>query len=440
MKKRLTATLFAICISFSLFGTALAAAREKSAEPLDTVVATSVAPLAVDDPDTGTRLIRSRETNLGDLAADAYRAILSADIAVVQGADIQAGIAAKDITYNDVIAVYPSGNSACVVEATGQEILDLLEMGARNTPRENEGFLQVSGITYEIHTDIKPSVSLDDKGDFLSVDGEYRVKNVMVGDEPLDMEKTYTLASHSSLIKDGGYGFGLLADNVLLQDEIMLDYEVLIEYIAHELGGVIGDEYEDIYGEGRIVVYMNPFTDAQGKWFSDSVSYLYTKGMMNGTSETVFSPNRPISRAMLATLLYRRAGSPSVDQESSSLFLDCPDDSWYSDAVVWAAQWLPADKDSLFEPDASLTRQDLAFMLYRYIKSEGGGFSGSWSYVPEYTDLADIAYWSYEAVVYCSMKGFLRGLDTGEFAPKSVVSRAMAAEVLRRFDVSDSAE
>lgn len=176
-------------------------------ELADTVVAKTDVDLVINKPGTDERIIRNSETNLGDLCADAYRSLLGADIAFVNGGGIRANIEKGDITYAEIIAVHPFGNSACLIEVSGQQILDALELGAANTPEESGGFLQVSGLTYEIHTYIPSSVVLTDNKEFVKVDGEYRVKNVMVGGEPLDLNKTYTLASHNYMLKDGGDGY-----------------------------------------------------------------------------------------------------------------------------------------------------------------------------------------------------------------------------------------
>ena len=149
--------------------------------------------------------------------------------------------------------MHPFGNALCVVEATGQQILDALEWGARNVPGENGGFLQVSGLTYEIHTYIESSCTADENGLFTGVDGEYRVKNVKVAGEDLDLTKTYTVASHNYMLKDGGDGFTMFQGCNLLQDEIKLDNQVLIDYITGTLEGVVGEQYAEPYGEGRIV-------------------------------------------------------------------------------------------------------------------------------------------------------------------------------------------
>lgn len=232
---------------------AVNAATEELNTKLSEVVAQTQVKLNITDPETDVRIIRNAETNLGDLCADAYRAMSGADIAFVNGGGIRVNIEAGDITLNDILKVHPFGNALCMVECSGQQVLDALEWTSRNVPGENGGFLQVSGLTYEIHTYIESSVTMDDKGNFTGVTGEYRVKNVMVGDEPLDLNKTYTLASHNYMLKSGGDGTCMFMDCPVLIDESMLDNQVLINYITDTLGGVVGEEYAQPYGQGRIV-------------------------------------------------------------------------------------------------------------------------------------------------------------------------------------------
>lgn len=223
-------------------------------EIVNTIVASTKVELTVNDPVSGERMVRRQETNLGDLCADAYRAMSGADIAVVNGGGIRVSIPAGDITYGQIIAVHPFGNEMCVVEATGQQILDALEMGARNAPGECGGFLQVSGMSYEIDLNVEPTVEVNADGMFTGVSGEYRVKNVKVGDEPLDLTKTYTLASHNYMLKSAGDGMAMFQGCTLLQDSVMIDNQVLINYIVDVLGGVVGEDYADPYGQGRITV------------------------------------------------------------------------------------------------------------------------------------------------------------------------------------------
>lgn len=236
----------------------VAGIKEEYAELAQTVVAktdvdlTIVDPTLTDSEGKPLRIVRSQETNLGDLCADAYRAMSGADIAFVNGGGIRTSIPAGDITYEQIISVHPFGNAMCVVEATGQEIIDALEMSARKLPSENGGFLQVSGISFDIDMSVEPTVVTDDKGLFVEVSGDRRIKNVKVGDAPIDPDATYTLASHNYMLKESGDGINMFADNVLLQDSVLLDNQVLIKYITEYLGGVVGAEYADLYGQGRI--------------------------------------------------------------------------------------------------------------------------------------------------------------------------------------------
>jgi 2',3'-cyclic-nucleotide 2'-phosphodiesterase (5'-nucleotidase family) len=220
--------------------------------------------LTVSDPETGDRMVRRRETNLGDLCADAYRYVLGngksgaesgpADVAFVNGGGVRADIDAGDISFGEVIAVHPFNNVGCVVEATGQEILDALEMGARTTPDENGGFLQVSGLTYTIDVSIPSTVVRDDYGNFVEVSGARRVRNVRVGDAPLDPNKIYTLASHNYMLLDGGDGINMFRDNAVAVQPVLLDNQVLISYIQDYLNGTVGAAYANPYGQNRIQI------------------------------------------------------------------------------------------------------------------------------------------------------------------------------------------
>ena len=221
---------------------------------LNEVVAHTDVDLTTKDPATGERMVRSCETNLGDLCADAYLNMLGADIAFVNGGGVRADIAAGDITYGNIIKVHPFGNEACLILATGQQILDALELGSSGLPGELGGFLQVAGLTYEVDTSIPSTVEQDANGAFTGVAGERRVKNVLVNGEPIDPAGEYKLASHNFMLKNGGDGYAMFKDDEILKDCVMIDNQVLINYIKDYLGGVVGEDYADPYGQGRIVI------------------------------------------------------------------------------------------------------------------------------------------------------------------------------------------
>lgn len=223
-------------------------------ESLKVVLGRTDVELMDKDPETGLRAVRKAETNLGDLCADASRYMMGADIGFMNGGGIRAGIEAGDITYEDALSVFPYGNMICMVEISGQKIKDALEMGVKNYPEESGGFIHVSGLTYTVDSSVPSSVVLDEKRNFVSVDGEYRVRDIYVGEEPLDVNRTYTLASHNYWLKSGGDGMSMLMGCPILKDETMVDVDTITSYISEYLGGTVGEEYKDPRGQGRITI------------------------------------------------------------------------------------------------------------------------------------------------------------------------------------------
>ena len=235
-------------------------AQQELAEELDKVVASTAVTLTINDPEAvdssgnPVRMIRRAETNLGDLCADAARDQSGADIAFVNGGSIRVSVEKGDITFGNILAVHPFGSMLCVLEVTGQQILDALEWSCRSVPDENGGFNQVSGLTFEINSAIDSPCKADKDGMCTGIEGERRVQNVMVGGEALDPEKTYTLAGYDYQLRQQGDGYTAYDGAPVLQDNVKLDNQVLIDYIVDTLGGNVGGEYADPYGEGRITI------------------------------------------------------------------------------------------------------------------------------------------------------------------------------------------
>ncbi len=217
------------------------------------VVAKTSVDLITHDADNN-RLVRKEETNLGDLCADAYRVVLGADIGFANGGGVRAELKKGDITYGDIISVFPYGNMACVCEATGQQIVDALELGAMAVGKgESGGFLHVSGMTYTINPYIDSTVVLDENSMFVKVAGARKVSDVKVAGEPIDLAKTYTLACHNYKLKNCGDGFTMFKDNKFIQDEVMIDNQLLISYIQDTLKGNVGSEYAAPQGRIHIM-------------------------------------------------------------------------------------------------------------------------------------------------------------------------------------------
>lgn len=236
---------------------AVAKVNESLNAELNTVVGESQVDLKSEDANTGL-YVRWQETNLGDFVADAYRARLGADVGLVNGGGVRASLSAGEITNGDLLAVQPFGNELCLVEVTGQTLLDALEMGVRKLPDYSGGFLQVSGVRFSVDASTPSPIVTDANGNFVSVEGQRRVSNVMVGDEPLDPKKTYTVASHAYMLLQGGDGMVMFKDANVLLESVMLDNQALIEYVTEDLNGDIGQEYANPEGQGRIVITKEP--------------------------------------------------------------------------------------------------------------------------------------------------------------------------------------
>ncbi len=170
----------------------------------------------------------------------------------VNGGGLRDAIAAGDLTFNDILSVYPFNNQVVVCEITGQALLDMLEMALANYPEEDGSFPHVSGVTFSVNTSIPTSVQMDENGVFTGMGGAYRVSGVRVLDSasgeylPLEANKTYTFASHNYLILEQGGGMSMFKDVPILQNDGMLDVELLEIYIVDHLGGHIGEECRDV--------------------------------------------------------------------------------------------------------------------------------------------------------------------------------------------------
>lgn len=200
----------------------------------------------------GNRLVRKEETNLGDFCADAYYNVTGADIAYVNGGGIRASINKGNVTFNDLLNVNPYNNSALVCKLTGQKVKDFLETSLRFYPLEDGSFPHVAGITFTVDTTIPSSVVVDENGLFISVNGEYRVRDIKVFNretneyEDLDLQKEYTFASHNYFIIDLGGGMTMFKDAEIVKDYGILDVEILELYITEYLNGVIGEDYSEV--------------------------------------------------------------------------------------------------------------------------------------------------------------------------------------------------
>ena len=209
--------------------------------------------VVMDPKNPAQRIVRCQETNLGDLTADSYyyffnkKLKMDCDIALSNGGGIRNGINAGDVSYFSAKTVFPFGNQICIVETTGQQILDALEKGAifagvydetKHIPAESGAFLHVAGIKYEIDSTVESSVQVDENGIWLGAPtGKYKVVNLMVYNrstneyEPIDLEKTYRTASTNYTLKKLGDGMAMFKGIVPVLDFVGEDYIILADYL-----------------------------------------------------------------------------------------------------------------------------------------------------------------------------------------------------------------
>ena len=169
---------------------------------------------------------------------------------------------------------------------------------------------------------------------------------------------------------------------------------------------------------------------SEDMWYSDTVDYVTENGLMNGTSETEFSPNADITRGMFVTVLYRMENSPETELDYS--FTDVAADAYYAEAVAWADDngIVTGYSDTEFAPEQTINREQMAAIIYRYAdyKGEDTAVSGSVSYA----DAADISEYALTSVIWVSENRIMQGRTDNTFAPAEFTTRAEAAAVFER--------
>lgn len=384
---------------------------------------------------------RTEETNNGDLIADAILWQAKKDgslpvadenvIAITNGGGIRAAIAAGDITKKDVNTVLPFGNTVAYVTVKGSVLLEALEASTYCTPEAVGAFPQVAGIEFTVDTN-----KAYDQGEQYPGSTYYapasinRVTIESINGKAFDPEATYVVVTNDFLAA-GGDTYYAFSVSTSVDTGIPMD-EAVMSYITEELKGVVTAEK---YGEpqGRITFLEPVFTDVvEGKWYYDAVMTAYEKELMNGVTANTFEPLTAMNRAMLVTMLYRLEGSPAVEGNVSETFTDCKDTAYYANAVLWAFQneIVTGRGETTFEPLSNLTRQEMAVILYNYMKYKGADEVTE----PElsYSDADKVASWATAAVAYCTQTELMNGVTAETFDPAGSANRAMGATVLVR--------
>lgn len=361
---------------------------------------------------------RDSETNNGDLITDAMlwkvmqnKEGLTVDadhvVAITNGGGIRAAIKPGDVTKKDINTVLPFGNTVAVIYVTGAELLEALEASTYSLPIG--GFPQVAGINYTLHTG-----KAYDKNDATYPNSTYygpksinRVSINSINGKEFKADDTYAVVTNDFVAVGGDSYYAFAAATAKFDTGVPLD-EAVMEYVTKELKGVIGKQYAA--PQGRITIY-NPFKDVKTTaWYFDPMIHLYESGIINGTSATTYAPNDTLTwTAALKLLLVSNGDLKAADatgadwskntiakaaelglvaadldgakaisrlefcqvaaklnklaeSKTESKFTDCADG--YVMALV-DAKVIDGMTATTFEPDASLTRAQIAKIIYQ---------------------------------------------------------------------------
>ena len=312
-----------------------------------------------------------------------------------------------------------------------------------------------------------------------------------VNGKAFDPTATYAVVTNNFVAGGGDTYYAFAAATDQFDTGLPLD-EVVMEYITKELKGVIGEEYalpgdrivraasaEELEARGtflenmsllcdltaytedsvqgvkaayaaykaaktteaveaatadllkampNLVFVSNTFTDAQSGWYKAAVDFAQASGLMNGMTATEFAPNVTTTRAMVAQVLYRLAGSPTV--ERTGAFADVAPGAWYYDAMLWASSTgiMQGYGDGTYRPNRAITRQEMATILLRMADVKLGADMVD-AALAELADGGSVASWARAGVAFCYLGGIMNGMDATHFAPTGMLTRAQLAQV-----------
>ena len=178
----------------------------------------------------------------------------------------------------------------------------------------------------------------------------------------------------------------------------------------------------------------NPFKDVSASdYFYNPVLWAVEKNVTSGKTADTFAPFDGCTRAQMVTFLWRASGSPWAS--ANWHFSDVPEDAYYADAVEWAiaAGIAKGTSENTFDPNGSVTREQLAAFIYRYAQDKGQGFTGAWMFLLDYNDASQVSEWADEAMHWCVMKGIVSGTGEKTLSPKGEANRAQIVTMLYRY-------
>ena len=306
-------------------------------------------------------------------------------------------LTALDVSKNTHLSeIYCGGNQLATLDLTGLPIKDA---------ETDTGHVQKLPGSYAL-TGTENGVGLFDLSQIVGKDNIGSITAVKGG----SYDKKTGIARYSAAVEKPSYTYATGSSAVALTVEFTLDMSKLPK---------------------------SPFTDVTaGAWFYDAVLYASGRELMVGTADTTFSPNMPMTRAMLVAVLYRLAGSPSVSGKTP--FTDVAAGTWYSDAVLWAYQndIVAGTSDTTFEPLSNITREQIVAIFSRYTAKFAPDKAKATAELTGFADSASVAGWAVDDMKWAVAQKIIGGRENGGrlyLAPQGNASRAEVATILMQY-------
>ena len=360
-------------------------------------------------------------------------------------------------------AVTPPINPPTVSEETTDAIADAqpgetvtVDLSSGSTKLDKEVFETLAGQDITLDIDLGDGVSWTVKGSDISEDADFTDidMGVTMGSDgiPVDVFNAITGERDSvqiTLAHDGAFGFTMTLTAPLGAENA--GYWANLYHFNEEANAMTFETAAPIGSDGSVSLALShasqyaividdhnhgivtlPFTDvSDSDWFYDPVCYVYSQGLMTGTSATTFEPNTHLSRAMLVAVLHRLEGSPAA---SAGDFSDVADGDWYAQAVNWAASVgvVNGFDDGTFQPNAAITREQMAAILRNYAAYKGLDVTAAGD-LATYSDAASVSAWAKDSVEWAVGSGLLGGYEDSTLCPQGTTTRAEVASVLQRY-------
>lgn len=356
------------------------------------------------------------------------------------------GATSGDISLRDCYSLYQyDNNTLYMIRMTGAQLKSWMQHTAQNYRVKDDGQLGGGGFGCDTFYGVNYDVYVG------KPDGQ-RVQNITYADgTPVkDDDMIYACLSsyRLSATKDSdAYGWFASTGITSSSEEVLWDATVSERF--NNVGGsvplIIGEYIKEMTAEGKditpgretkwtVQVEEDPceqYTDLDANaWYAESVHFALVNGLFVGFGDGTFRPEAALSRAMVATVLYRQAGSPAVT--GTSTFPDLKDD-WYADAVAWAqeAKVVIGDDKGLFRPDDDVTREEMVTMLYRFAASQNMDTTTTGD-LSSFTDASSVQSYATEPMTWAVGNGIILGMGNNELAPRESATRAQFAAITAR--------